>query len=196
VRRGEATAAIFQTRLRREIRPLLLSCTACALLAYLQRNDDAAAHVAGSIVFAALTGLTLAVLTRASRRRGDLEMCELSAPLYGRELARARALVPCAIVAAAVGAYWAVSAAYLRVDAAAVAACISAGCATALIAMSAAGGSRGMFAAALGLASACAAGAFALERWNAFAAVALCAACAFSALRRYGEALAETSSGF
>ncbi|HKU69112.1 MAG TPA: hypothetical protein VJP85_15175 [Candidatus Baltobacteraceae bacterium] len=192
MKRGAATIAIVTTRLAKERRVLALSAAACALLAYLQRYDDAPARLAGCLVFGALIGIAAALLQRGAGRFRELELCEQSAPLYGRELARATAIVPCIIVSAALAAYWIVSTLYARPDAAAIALSIFAVYAGTLVALCA--GVRSGAARLLYVAMACAvpALAFALEfTSSALLALAACALAGFIALRQYGEALAR-----
>lgn len=190
--RSGATIAIVATRLSKERRVLVLAGAACALLAYLQRYDDASARLAGCLVFGTLIGVALALLQRGSGRFRELELCEQSAPLYGRELARATAVVPCIIVSLALAAYWIVSAVYAAPQALSVALTTAAVYAGTLIALCA--GVRTGAARILYIAMACAVPAvsFAL----ALAApgilpIAICALIGFVALRQYGEALAR-----
>lgn len=187
---GAATIAIVGTRLRKELRILLLSSAACALLAYLQRFDDAPAQFAGCLVFGTLAGVAVALLQRGGGRFRELELCEQSAPLYGRELARATALVPCIIVLCACALYWTVSAWFAQPQAAFVA--VSAGATAAATLTSLCATLRRGAARLLYVLIACALGiiAFALSNW-AVADVAACAAAGFIALRQYGEALAR-----
>jgi hypothetical protein len=192
MRRGAATIAIVTTRLAKERRVLLLSVAACALLAYLQRYDDAPARLAGCLVFGALAGIAVALLQRGAGRFRELELCEQSAPLYGRELARATALVPSIIVTMSLAAYWGVSAVYARPDATSVAVTAFAVYAGTLVALCA--GVRTGAARLLYLAMACAvpALAFALTLVSpATLPLAVCALIGFIALRQYGEALAR-----
>jgi hypothetical protein len=192
MRRGAATIAIVTTRLAKERSVLLLSAAACALLAYLQRYDDAAARLAGCLVFGALAGIAVALLQRGAGRFRELELCEQSAPLYGRELARATALVPCIIVTIALAAYWGVSAVYARPEAptlALTALAVYAGTLVALCAGVRTGAARLLY---LFMACAVPALAFALTLvWPATLPMAVCAVIGFIALRQYGEALAR-----
>lgn len=190
--RGAATIAIVRTRLFKERRVLLLAAAACALLAYLQRYDDASARLAGCLVFGTLIGVAVALLQRGSGRFRELELCEQSAPLFGRELARATALAPCIIATLALAAYWAVSAVYAPLQALPVALTALAVYAGTLVALSA--GVRTGAARALYIAMACAVPAlsFALTLVApGIFALALCALIGFIALRQYGEALAR-----
>jgi hypothetical protein len=190
--RGAATIAIVGTRLAKERRVLVVCVAACALLAYLQRYDLADARLAGCLVFGTLAGVTVALLQRGAGRFRELELCEQSAPLYGRELARATALVPCIIVSLALVAYWLVSAMYAQPDGGTVAVAACAVYAATLVALCA--GVRSGAARLLYIAMACAVPAFAFVlAVGAALAVPLvaCAAVGFVALRQYGEALAR-----
>jgi hypothetical protein len=192
MRRSAATVAIVTTRLRKEQRVLLLSAAACALLAYLQRYDDASARLAGCLVFGTLIGVAVALLQRGAGRFRELELCEQSAPLYGRELARATALVPCVVIALSLAAYWLVSTVYARPNASTVALTVFAVCAGTLVALCA--GVRSGAARALYVSMACAvpAMAFGLAMLtNPALALLPCTAAGFVALRQYGEALAR-----
>jgi hypothetical protein len=192
MRRGAATIAIVTTRLAKERSVLLLSVAACALLAYLQRYDDADARLAGCLVFGSLAGIAVALLQRGAGRFRELELCEQSAPLYGRELARATALVPCIIVTVALAAYWGVSALYARPDTLAIgitALAVYGGTLVALCAGVRIGAARVLY-----VAMACAVPALAFALTLALPAtvpLALCALTGFIALRQYGEALAR-----
>lgn len=185
---GGATIAIVGTRLRKELRMLVLSAAACGLLAYLQRYDDALAQFAGCLVFGTLAGIAVALLQRGGGRFRELELCEQSAPLYGRELARATALVPCIIVLCACALYWTVSAWFAQPSAHFVLLSATAVCAATLTALC--GTLRKGAARLLYVVIACALGilAFALSQW-VLAGIAACAIAGFIALRQYGEAL-------
>lgn len=192
MKRGSATIAIVATRLAKERRVLLLATAACALLAFLQRYDDAPARVAGCLVFGTLIGVAVALLQRGAGRFRELELCEQSAPLYGRELARATAIVPCVIVTFALAAYWAVSALYSPLQASGIALTTMAVYAGTLVALCA--GVRSGAVRMLYVSLACAVPAFAfalLVIAPAMLPVALCAFIGFIALRQYGEALAR-----
>jgi hypothetical protein len=189
--RSAATIAIVRTRLRLELRTLALAASACGLLAYLQRFDDAAAQLVGSLLFGTLTGIAVALLQRGAGRARELELCEQAAPLYGRELARATALVPCIVVSAALAAYWLITSAYAELSAGSVSLTVLASCAAAVTAMSATvrvGLPRVLY---IAIACAISALAFALTRLPIAIALAFCVASGFVALRQYGEALAR-----
>lgn len=189
--RSEATVAIVLTRLQREVPMLCIASAACALLAYLQRYDNADARTAGCIVFATLAGVACALLMRGFGRHRELDLCEQSAPLFGRELARATALVPCIIATAALAAFWLVAAFYAPANAADVA--VSALCAYAATLTAMCATVRSGFARLLYVVLACgiSAGGFVLMQVSALLPLAFCALAGFIALRQYGEALAR-----
>lgn len=189
--RSEATIAIVRTRLQREIPMLCTASAACALLAYLQRYDNADARTAGCIVFATLAGVTCALLMRGFGRHRELELCEQSAPLFGRELARATALVPCIIATAALAAFWLIAALYTPpagADVAICALCAYAATLTAMCATVRTGWTRLFYVA---LACCISAAGFVLVQIGVLLALAFCAFAGFIALRQYGEALAR-----
>jgi len=103
------TAAIALMRLARLGGHVLFVSAAAALFAALQMHSDFGAHALGATLFGSLAGIYLAVAQRGARMR-DLELCEQSAPLYAREVARAIALVPCIGVVIALALYWIVAA--------------------------------------------------------------------------------------
>jgi len=192
MKRGAATLAIVRTRLYKERRVLLLAASACALLAYLQRYDDAAGRLAGCLVFGTLVGVAVALLQRGAGRFRELELCEQSAPLYGRELARATALVPSIIVTIAVAAYWLVSSVYVLPQMTTVAVTAFSVYAATLVALCA--GVRTGAPRLVYVAMACAVPALAFALTFASAALlplVVCALIGFIALRQYGEALAR-----
>jgi hypothetical protein len=113
--------AIVRERLRRE-RRLIVSVTAASVAAgliqphvipphlsdpYTVEIATRATWVGGPIAFLTIVGIIVAVVQRNIGRHRDLELCEQSAPLYGRNLARATALVPCIVVTIGALAYWA-----------------------------------------------------------------------------------------
>jgi hypothetical protein len=184
--------AIVTARLSKERRVLLLAACTCALLAYLQRYDDAPARLAGCLVFGTLVGVAVALLQRGAGRFRELELCEQSAPLYGRELARATALVPSIIVTLALAAYWLVSSIYVRPELSTIAVTAFAVYAGTLVALCA--GVRSGAPRIVYLIMACAVPALAFALTLASAALlplAMCALIGFIALRQYGEALAR-----
>lgn len=189
--RSEATVAIVLTRLQREVPMLCIAAAACALLAYLQRYDNADARTAGCIVFATLAGVACALLMRGFGRHRELDLCEQSAPLFGRELARATALVPCIIATAALAAFWLVAAFYAPANTAGIA--VSAICAYAATLTAMCATVRTGFARLLYVVLACgiSAAGFVLMQVSVLLPLAFCALAGFIALRQYGEALAR-----
>jgi hypothetical protein len=162
----------------------------------------AAALVAGSfappgpaapVLFCTLLGIALA-LVQSPGLHPHLDRCEQSAPLFGRELARAKALVPCVAAALAVLAY---AGAALTSGAtgtpAAFLIALPAVLASTLVALSATlrrGAARLLYV-LLAVATSAAAYALAAAARSVPAELALCAIVAFFALRQYGEALAR-----
>lgn len=107
-----ASRAIVGARLQQEVPLLVIVAAASALVGFLQPHvigavkDPLRADIltrtlwlAGPIFFGTLLGIVAALAERGTGRLRGLELCEQSAPLYGRQLARASALVPCIIVA-------------------------------------------------------------------------------------------------
>lgn len=95
----EATRAILEMRLRSERRTLAYASVAAAVVGFLAPHG-----YAGPASFCTLLGIVVA-LAQTPGRFPHLDLCERSAPLYGRQLARAKALVPCTIAAVASCAY-------------------------------------------------------------------------------------------
>jgi hypothetical protein len=156
-----------------------------------QRNDDAPAQFAGFLVFGTLIGVAMGLVQRGAGRFRELELCEQSAPLYGRELARATALVPCLLVTLAGAAYWCIAAAYSHAPLSQIVLCMIAIYAATVVALCAAvrtGIARVLYVA---IACAVAAAAFVLASYSVALAIPACALAGFIALRQYGEALAR-----
>jgi hypothetical protein len=190
----ESTAsAIAFTRLQRMAGQILYVAAASALFAALQMHLDLAAHATGSILFGSLAGIYLALAQRGGRMR-ELELCEQSAPLYARELARAIALVPCVGVAIAIAAYWLVtliSSGPSTVAAMPVFLSIACACAVSIVALCATVRAGVWQLSYLLLAGALAAIVAALEFPQPPAAFLFCAMAGFIAVRQYGEVLAR-----
>jgi len=188
--RSAATIAIVGARLRRDSLAVAVAVGACALLGYLQRYDGANLQLAGAILFGSSSGIVAALLQR-SGRAGHLELCEQSAPLFGRELARARALVPCSIATGACAAYWLVAGWYAPVDPAHALLTFAAANLAGIVALRATtetGAARWLW---LGGACAIAPLGFILQQTPIAAAIGVCTIAGFAALRQYGEALAR-----
>ena len=212
------------TRLRKEARTLAYVCAASAVVGFLQPHgvsnqsdpfqSDIATRtvwIAGPIFFGTLLGIAIALVQRGTGRLREIELIEQSAPLYGRELARATAIVPCVIVAVGLLVYW--LAQYVTGFAAPPAffgLCLAAVVASTLVALSAtlrSGPSRYLY-----IAFACAVSAISYvlilyadtlaahpaasvghysDALGALTELAFCTIIAFAALRQYGEALAR-----
>lgn len=190
----ESTASAIEfTRLQRMAGQILYVAAASALFAALQMHLDLAAHATGSILFGSLAGIYLALAQRGGRMR-ELELCEQSAPLYARELARAIALVPCVGVTIAVTAYWLVtllSSGPSTLAATPVFLSIACACAVSIVALCATVRVGAWQLSYLLLAAALAAIVAALEFPQPPAAFLFCAMAGFIGLRQYGEALAR-----
>ena len=84
-----ATIAIVDARVRAERRTLVYACAAAAVVGFVAPHG-----LAGPVFFCSLLGIVIA-LVQSPGRFPHLDLCEQSAPLFGRQLARAKALVPC-----------------------------------------------------------------------------------------------------
>lgn len=186
--RTHAIAAIVNARLRAERRTIALCCAAAALGGYAH-----ASGLADAIFICAAAGIIVALLQGAGRHV-HLDLCEQSAPLFGRELARAKALTPCVAASAATLAYGAGVAAVHGTDAfGVIAVALPAAITSTLVALLAtirSGSSRVLY---VGLACASAVVAYAVASVAASIAgeLTFCAVVSFLALRQYGEGLAR-----
>ncbi|HUN29306.1 MAG TPA: hypothetical protein VMV65_05845 [Alphaproteobacteria bacterium] len=114
-----ALRAIVGARLRVERRALAFGCASAAIVGFVQPHGVAAitdpltadiatrsVWLAGPMFFCSTIGIAIALL-QGPGRHTFLDTSERSAPLFGRELARAKALAPvlCATLATLV--YWA-----------------------------------------------------------------------------------------
>jgi hypothetical protein len=185
---ARAFAGMLQARLYVSRRLVAYSC-GCAVLVALV----APAGVAAPLFLCSLVGIVIALDQTPGRHR-HLDRCEQSAPLFGRELARAKALVPCIAATLATllfaGTQFARGApdapATLLVVPPAVIACAL----TALSATTRRGATRALY---VLLACAVMGGAYALAviADKLLAELAFCIVVAFFALRQYGETLAR-----
>jgi hypothetical protein len=185
---GRAFAGMLQARLYVSRRLVAYSC-GCAVLVALA----APAGVTTPLFLCSLLGIVIALDQTPGRHR-HLDRCEQSAPLFGRELARAKALVPCIAATFATllfaGTQFARGApdapATLLVVPPAVIACAL----TALSATTRRGATRALY---VLLACAVMGGAYALAviADKLLAELAFCIVVAFFALRQYGETLAR-----
>lgn len=186
---GRATLAILEMRLRTERRTLAFTCATAAVAGFIAPHG-----LAGPVFFCSVLGIIVA-LVQSPGRFPHLDLCEQGAPLFGRQLARARALVPCAIVIPAALAYLAAATAFAGLTAIpfTVAVTIAAAVTSTLIALCAtirAGPAQLLYVAMAGAASGVAftLAAVAHSLWGA---LAFCALASFLAVRQYGEALAR-----
>ncbi|MDQ2679729.1 MAG: hypothetical protein M3Y21_01710 [Candidatus Eremiobacteraeota bacterium] len=114
-----ASQAVVAARLQQNVPLLVAVAAASALVGFLQPHFIGTVHdplradiltrtlwLAGPIFFGTLLGIIAALAQRGTDRLHGLELCEQSAPLYGRQLARATALVPCIIVTFATLVNW------------------------------------------------------------------------------------------
>jgi hypothetical protein len=183
-----AVAGVLRARLYAQRRIVFYSCAAAFVAGLLQP-----AGYAAPLLLCSLLGIAMA-LAQSPGLHPHLDRCEQSAPLFGRELARAKALVPCVAGALATIVYafaqlvrggHGVPLTLIVALAAVVAATL-----TALSATIRRGASRALY---VLLAAATSAAAYALLAGarSVIAELAFCAIVAFFALRQYGEALAR-----
>ncbi|MBV8531908.1 MAG: hypothetical protein JO104_11355 [Candidatus Eremiobacteraeota bacterium] len=185
---ARALRGVLRARLYAQRRAVLYACAAAFVVGLL-----APAGLAGPIFFCTLLGIALA-MAQTPGLHPYLDRCEQSAPLFGRELARAKALVPCVAAALSVIVYTGAAFFHAAADAptffgVALAAVI----ASTLVALSATirrGSLRALYIALAGTTSAIA---FALvvEGHSVWGELAFCTIVAFFALRQYGETLAR-----
>ena len=204
--RGRAIFAVVRARLYVQRRAIGNSCATAIVASFIQPHgieaitDPLIANlatrsvwIAGPIFFCSALGV-IAALLQGPGRYPDLDICEISAPLYGRELARAKSLTPCLIAIFTAFVYW--IAQWLRGFAAPPSyfgLAIVTVLATTLIALSATvrtGSARLLY---LILAAAVASGCYALAVYadSIFTGVVFAIVVGFVALRQYGEAHAR-----
>lgn len=124
----------------------------------------------------------------------DLELCEQSAPLYAREVARVTALVPCVGVIIALAVYWVVtsiSSGPRDLAAAPILLSMACACAVSVVALGATVRTGIWQATYILLAGLTAAVIVILEYPQLPAAFLFCGIAGFIGLRQYGEALAK-----
>lgn len=115
---GRALRSIVSTRLRAESRTITFAAATAAIVAFVQPHGIAAitdpltadvtvrgVWLAGPMFFCSAIGVALA-LAQGPGRHTHLDAGERSAPLFGRELARAKALVPLIAATVASLVYW------------------------------------------------------------------------------------------
>jgi hypothetical protein len=185
---ARALAAIMEARLYVSRRLIGYSYAFVVLVALLQPAGTLA-----PLFCCTLFGIVIA-LDQSVGRHPHLDRCEASAPLFGRELARAKALVPCIAVLFAVVLYACAQLARRSPDAPLTLLVVSpAVVAATLVTLSAT--MRGGWKRALYVLVACgtaiAAYALAIAVGGIAPELAFCALAAFLALRQYGETLAR-----
>lgn len=94
-----AFLAIVEARLRIQRPTLAYACAGAAVVGFVQPHG-----LVGPVFFCSLLGIVIALM-QSPGRVPYLDLSEQSAPLFGRELARAKALVPCVIATLAAAAY-------------------------------------------------------------------------------------------
>jgi predicted membrane protein len=187
------TSEIAFARLQRLSAQVLYVTAAAALFAALQMHSDLGAHALGAALFGSLAGIYLAVAQRGGRMR-ELELCERSAPLYAREVARAVALVPSIGVVIALSGYWivtAISSGSRDLAAAPIFLSMTCACAVAVVALGATVRDGIWQAAYILLAGITATIIVVLEYPQLPAAFLFCGIAGFIGLRQSGEALAR-----
>jgi len=187
------TTAIAFTRLHRLGGQVLYVTAAAALFAALQMHADLGAHALGAALFGSLAGIYLALAQRGGRMR-ELELCEESAPVYAREIARAIALVPSIGVVIALAAYWIVTgiaSGPRDLAAAPVFLSMACACAVSVVALCATVRTGFWQAVYILLAAVVATIIVMLEYPQLPAAFLFCGIAGFIGLRQYGEALAR-----
>jgi hypothetical protein len=180
--------AIVEARVHAERRTLIYACAAAAVVGFIQPRG-----LAAPIFFSSVIGIVVA-LVQGPGRYPHLDLCEQSAPLFGRELARAKALVPCIVATLATATFCAaafvgggsdIPAAFLIALAAVIPSTL-----TALSATIRSGSSRLLYV-ALACAISVVAFLLAVLAGSLPAELAFAAFVSFFALRQYGEALAR-----
>jgi len=114
-----ALRAVVGARLRAERRSLAFACAGAAIVGFVQPHGITAVTnpltadiatrsvwLAGPMFFCSMLGIAIALL-QGPGRHAFLDTTERSAPLFGRELARAKALAPVLYAAIATLVYWA-----------------------------------------------------------------------------------------
>ena len=183
-----AFIAVLQARLYAQRRIVFYSCAAAFVAGLFEPGGFAA-----PLFLCSLLGIALALAQSPGLHR-HLDRCEQSAPLFGRELARAKAVVPCVAAGFAVATFGigellrgttGLPLTMLVALAALVPATLTALCATIRR-----GASRVLYVA---LAAVACGAAYVLVSvaHSIYAELGLCAIVAFLALRQYGEALAR-----
>ncbi|HUA09291.1 MAG TPA: hypothetical protein VMA98_08460 [Candidatus Acidoferrales bacterium] len=189
---ARAFAAIAGARLRAERRSLVFACASAAIVGFVQSH---AFSLEAPLFFCSTIGIAVALL-QGPGRHAYLDVTERSAPLFGRELARAKALAPVVSATLATLICWAAQ--FLSGFAMPVATFVEAlACAIAstLVALNATTRSGAGRFVALGSAAATIVAAYLLAKSGGAAGAATesiaCAIVGFVALLQYGESLAR-----
>jgi hypothetical protein len=183
-----ALVAIVIAWLHAERRTVLYACVTAAVAGFARPNE-----LAASVFFCSALAIVAALLLTPGRHP-DLDVCEQSAPLFGRHLARAKAIAPAIVALAVTVAYFTPQVALGNASAGAgLFVALPTAIASAIVALCATlreGPPRALYVA---LACATSAGAYLIAALTASLAgeLAFCAVVAFLALRQYGEALAR-----
>jgi hypothetical protein len=185
---ARALCGVLRARLYAQRRVVLSACAGAFVAGLI-----APASLAGPVFFCSLLGIVLA-MAQSPGVHPHLDRCEQSAPLFGRELARAKALVPC--IAAAVTVLVYMAAQLVRgtpIAPLTLLIALSSVVAGTLVALSAtmrSGASRALYV-LLAAATSLVAYAIVEAGRSMLGALAFCAVVAFLALRQYGETLAR-----
>lgn len=178
--------AVLRARLYAQRRVVFYACVAAFVAGFVQPDG-----LAAPLFLCALLGITTA-LAQSPGLHPHLDSCEQSAPLFGRHLARAKALVPCVAAALAVALYAVAQTLHgmpnVAITFATALAAVLAATLTALSATIRRGAPRVLYV-AFAAAVAVAAYALVVEARSLLAELLICAIVAFLALRQYGEAL-------
>jgi len=183
---GRIAIAVLRARLYAQRRVVFYASVAAFVAGFVQPEG-----LAAPLFLCSLLGITTA-LAQSPGLHPHLDSCEQSAPLFGRHLARAKALVPCVAATLAVGLYAVAQALRVmpHVPTTFVVAlgAVLAATLTALSATIRRGASRVLY---IALAAGVAVAAYALvaKAHSLVAELLVCAIVAFLALRQYGEAL-------
>ena len=189
-----ALRAIAGARLRAERRALGFACVVSALFGYLNALDPA---ISLPMSYCGILGIAWA-LAQSHGRHTYLDASERSAPLFGRELGRAKAIAPVVCTAFTTVIYW--SAQYLRgatLPASDLLPVLAAAITATLVALNAtlkSGATRLGICAAAGASVAICCAIVALRNGDPLGVaveVLFCVVAGFFALRQYGESLAR-----
>ena len=184
---ARVACAVLRARLHAQRRMLIAACAAAIAAGLLAPPGPA-----GIVLFCTLLGIGFA-LAQSPGLHPHLDRCEQSAPLFGRELARAKALVPCVAVTLATSIYAVAQLSRGAFDTYALLVALPAVVTATLVAISATmrgGASRALY---VLLAVAASAGAYAIGvvGHSLLGELAFCVIVAFFAVRQYGETLAR-----